>query len=154
MTPNQPNDHSTPDDNPAHSPTKGYVLHPGEGVSSPDVKASQASTAGSITLIESQTNGGAPMHVHHHQDECFYVLEGLVTVHCGEDYFEAGPGAFAFLPRGIPHSWDVVGEGTAKLLIITVPAGLEEFLEELHKTDLSQEHRDVLAAKHGITLVR
>jgi hypothetical protein len=41
--------------------------------------------------------------------------------------------AFVFLPRGIPHEWDVIGTGVATVLIITVPAGLDDFLREYHE---------------------
>ena len=63
-----------------------YVLHAGEGVGgAADVKASRASTGGALTLIESRTDGGAPRHVHQREDEFFYVVEGTITVECGEE---------------------------------------------------------------------
>ncbi len=60
----------------------GYVLHAGQGVTpqDPSVKAYHESTAGGLTLIESHTRGGTPLHVHAREDECFYVLEGKITV--------------------------------------------------------------------------
>jgi quercetin dioxygenase-like cupin family protein len=112
----------------------GYVLPPGEGVpdqKDPAVKASRVSTDGALTVIDSDTDGGAPRHVHAHEDECFYVLDGTITVECGDDGWELERGAFVFLPRGVPHAWGVVGD-RARVLIITAPAGLEEFLRELH----------------------
>src|SRR2546427_410397 len=81
-----------------------------------EVKASRSSTGGCLTLIESHTRGGAPMHVHSRDDECFYVLDGAIAVQCGDERFEAGPRSFVFLPHGIPHAWDVSGEGAATLL--------------------------------------
>jgi quercetin dioxygenase-like cupin family protein len=136
---------------------RGYVLGPGIGVSGfgADVKASRASTGGTMTLIESHTAGGAPWHVHSWDDECFYVLDGIIAVNCGEETFEAGPRSFVFLPRGIPHAWDVVGGGTATLLIITAPAGLEEFLSEYHAAgSATTEVKDQIAAKYGIRWLR
>ncbi len=91
------------------------------------------------------------MHVHNRDDEYFYVVEGSITVNVGGEVFEAGPRAFVFLPRGIPHSWDVTS-GTATVLMITTPAGLEEFLGEYH-TAASKEDKDRIAARHGITWV-
>jgi mannose-6-phosphate isomerase-like protein (cupin superfamily) len=135
----------------------GYVLGPGACVpgADPGVKASRRSTGGSITVIESQTRGGAPPHVHSDTDECFYVLEGSITVQCGDDRFEAGPRSFVFLPRGVPHAWDVAGEGAATLLIITVPGGLEEFLHEYHAAGTAPvEVKDAIAARYGIRWVR
>jgi Cupin domain len=71
----------------------GYVAGPGEGVpgGGPDVKATAATTAGALTVMESVVRQGPPRHVHAHEDECFYVLEGTVTGTCGDEAFEAGP---------------------------------------------------------------
>jgi quercetin dioxygenase-like cupin family protein len=130
----------------------GYLLKPGEGVADfgSAVKAAGISTGGKLTLIESQTTGGAPLHVHSREDEYFYVVEGTILVTCGAEVFEAGPRSFVALPRGIPHAWDVVGD-EATLLMITVPAMLEEFLNEYHVAPQAQ--RDQVAAKYGITFL-
>lgn len=138
------------------SKVNGYVLGPAEGVPGFDssTKASKASTGGSLTVIESHTRGGAPMHLHHAEDESFYVLDGSIIVHCGDRVFEAGPHAFVFLPQGIPHAWDVTS-GAATVLIITVPGGIEEFLREFHETQPStDEARNRVAAEYGIAWVR
>jgi mannose-6-phosphate isomerase-like protein (cupin superfamily) len=132
-------------------PPRAYLLRPGEGVPGfvSDVKASKHSTGGILTLIESRTDGGAPPHVHSREDECFYVVEGTIVVHCGQEVFEAGPRSFVFLPRGIPHSWDVVG-AVATVLMITVPAMLAEFLKEFHAPG---GDRNQIAARYGITFL-
>jgi len=140
---------------PAKGGARGYVLGPGAGVTSDDVKATHASTGGALTLIESHTTGGAPLHVHSHDDECFYVLDGTITVRCGDQRFEAGPRAFVFLPRGIPHEWDVVGTGVATVLIIAVPAGLDAFLHTYHAAGAQPaDIKAQIAAKYGITFLR
>ncbi len=73
------------------------------------------------------------------------MVQGTITVAVGEESFEAPAGSFVFLPRNIPHAWDVVGE-SATLLMMTVPAMLEEFLRELH----TAEDRAQVADKYGI----
>ena len=130
---------------------KPYVLLAGEGVAGFDasVKASRSSTGGNLTVIESHTKGGAPWHVHSCEDEYFYVIEGKIIVHCGDEIYSAGPGSFVFLPRGIPHAWNVGAEGVATLLMMTVPAMLEEFLQEFHRAS-TREDRDAVAAGYGI----
>jgi len=130
---------------------KPYVLLAGEGVAGFDasVKASRSSTGGNLTVIESRTRGGAPWHVHSREDEYFYVIEGKIIVHCGDEIYSAGPGSFVFLPRGIPHAWNVGAEGVATLLMMTVPAMLEEFLQEFHRAS-TREDRDAVAAGYGI----
>ena len=138
---------------PRYDGSQGYILKAGEGVSDAGdaVKASRISTGGNLTLIESHTTGGAPRHVHSREVEYFYVLEGTITVGCGDEEFEAGPRSFVFLPRGVPHEWNVKGE-SATLLIITAPAGLEEFLDEYHSA-ASGDARNQVAAKYGIKWV-
>ena len=130
---------------------KGYLLRAGEGVTDSSTKASGASTNGSLTLIESRTTGGAPLHIHTREDEYFYVLEGILAVRLGDKTFEAGPRSFVFLPRNVPHEWDVVGE-EATLLMMTIPAGLDTFLDEFHAAP-SSEARNQIAAKYGITFL-
>jgi len=127
------------------------VLQAGEGVPGFDsgVKASVSSTAGGFTLIESCTAGGAPWHVHSREDEYFYVVEGQIVVWCGEEVFHAGPRSFVFLPRGVPHSWDVESPGRATVLMMTVPAMLEEFLRDFHAATPDQRAR--VAEKYGLT---
>ncbi len=97
-------------------------------------------------MIESHTKGGAPWHVHTREDEYFYFLDGAIVVHCGEEQFRAGRRSFIFLPRGIPHAWDVDGE-SATLLMMT--AMLEEFLREFQAAS-TREDRDEVAASYGI----
>jgi mannose-6-phosphate isomerase-like protein (cupin superfamily) len=124
------------------------------GITSADVKANHASTGGALTLIESRTTGGAPLHVHSRDDECFYVVDGAISVRCGQQRFEAGAGSFVFLPRGIPHQWDVLG-GLATVLIITVPAGLDDFLREYHAAGAQPEDvKAQIAAKYGVKFLR
>jgi mannose-6-phosphate isomerase-like protein (cupin superfamily) len=134
------------------APAHGYVLQAGEGVGSDSsTKTSVASTGGFLTLIESRTTGGAPLHVHTREDEYFYVVEGTISVRLGDKQFEAGARSFVFLPRNVPHEWDVVGE-EATLLMMTTPAGLDEFLGEYHAVSTKPE-RDAVAAKYGITFL-
>jgi len=133
-----------------HQELNPYVLLSGEGVAGFDasVKAARASTGGNLSLIESHTRGGAPWHIHTREDEYFYVLNGVISVHLGREAYAAGPGSFVFLPRGIPHAWDVEGE-SATLLMMTVPAMLEEFLREFHAA-ATRADRDQVATSYGI----
>jgi mannose-6-phosphate isomerase-like protein (cupin superfamily) len=144
--------HNSPDD----GAPRGYVLQPEEGTPGYDasVKASGAATGGVLTLLESHTTGGAPRHVHTREDECMYVLDGTITVECGGEEFTAGPRSFVFLPRGVPHAWDVPNGEPVVVLIFTIPAMLEEFLREYHEAASEPKHlRDAVAEKYGITFL-
>ena len=66
----------------------------------------------------------APLHVHHREDEGFYVLEGSVTLHVGDETIEARAGDFAFGPRDVPHRYDVGPDG-CRMLFICTPGGFE-----------------------------
>ena len=86
-----------------------------------------------FSLIEQTMPPGfaPPLHVHHAEDEAFYVLEGEITFVCGDLRWHAEPGAFIFLPKGIAHGFVVEGDAPARLLQFTVPAGLEQFHVEM-----------------------
>jgi quercetin dioxygenase-like cupin family protein len=129
-----------------------YILQPGsdltdEGVG---VKASGQSTDGAISLVDSTATGGAPLHTHRDEDECFFVIEGAISVRCGDNRWEVAAGGFVFLPRGVPHAWDVIG-GQARLLIITTPGGFEQFLREFHAAQPDEQER--ISERYGITFL-
>lgn len=96
------------------------------------VKARAAETNGGFGLIETVLAPGfsPPLHVHHGEDESFYLLEGELALRCGEREFRAGPGAFIFLPRGVAHSFRVEGERPARMLTLHTPGGGEGFFIE------------------------
>ena len=91
------------------------------------VKATAATTGGAYGLVESQIAPGfsPPLHVHHREDEAFYVLEGELTMQCGERTFRATAGAFVFLPRDVPHTFVVEGDRPARMLTLLTPGGGE-----------------------------
>jgi quercetin dioxygenase-like cupin family protein len=130
-----------------------YVVHRGEGVTGDtSLKASKRSTGGAFTVIDSDTDGGAPPHIHEREDEAFYVITGHITVHCGGETLPAPEGSFVFLPRGIIHDWDVDGD-RARVLILTAPGGFDEFFAEW-VTAHDWPTRVAIGAKHGITFPR
>ena len=96
------------------------------------VKATAADTGGQVTIIEITERPGteAPLHVHHREDEAFWVLEGEVAFEVGGKTIPAGPGDYVFGPRDIPHRYTVGGEGCRMLFIFT-PGGFEELIREM-----------------------
>ena len=68
-----------------------------------------------------------PLHTHSREDELLYVVQGQLIARVGDARVEVGPGAYAALPRGVPHAIEVVGD-QATLLLGFVPGGLERFL--------------------------
>ena len=95
------------------------------------VRASSADTGGAYTLLEVRAPAGfgAPLHVHHTEDEGFHVLEGSIDVTVGDDapvHLEAGD--FAFGPREVPHRFDA-GPAGARMLWVLSPGGFEDLVE-------------------------
>jgi mannose-6-phosphate isomerase-like protein (cupin superfamily) len=137
-------------DNSQESPTEGtmvteesttgraVVRGPGEGTpvwflgNLMVVKATARSTNGAYGLLESLVPPGAspPLHVHHREDETFWVLEGTLTVRCGDETFRAVAGSYVFLPRGVPHTFRVDGDTPVRMLTLLTPGGGEAFFVE------------------------
>jgi mannose-6-phosphate isomerase-like protein (cupin superfamily) len=97
-----------------------------------EVKVGAEQTGGTLSVIEitEPPNSQAPLHVHHHDDEAFWILEGDAEFEVGDARFHAGPGDFAFGPRGIPHRF-TVGESGCRMLFILTPGGLENAIREM-----------------------
>jgi len=101
-----------------------------------------------------------PYHVHHLEDEAFYILEGEVAFVCDGNWLNAGPGAYVFGPREIPHGFKIVGTSPARMLILCAPPGFEHFVLELSEpaTDLPPSEPDMAklvatAAKYKIDIL-
>ena len=73
----------------------------------------------------------SPYHVHHDEDEAFYVLEGELAVVLDGQWLTAGPGTYVYGPRDIPHGFKVVGTTPARMLLMCAPAGFERFVRDL-----------------------
>ena len=87
------------------------------------VKATSASTGGAYALIHQVSPPGAatPYHLHHTEDEAFYVLEGSSSFICDGKKTVVGPGGYIFLPRGIPHGIRNEGSTPTTMLIFAMP---------------------------------
>ncbi len=96
------------------------------------VKASSADTDGSYTLVEITAGPGyeTPLHVHHREDEGFWMLDGHATIQLGEETFEAPAGTHLFGPRGVPHKWTAGPDG-ARLLYLFTPGGFEDLIDAM-----------------------
>lgn len=117
----------------------------------PGLKASGRSTGGAVSVFETSIGAGPPLHVHEREDECFYVLDGQLTVRCGTDAFEAGAGSFVFLPRGRPHRFWAADQ-PARLLLIAIPGGIEDYFHQIN-TAASDEERHQVGERFGIRVV-
>jgi quercetin dioxygenase-like cupin family protein len=96
------------------------------------IKATAADTGGQMTIVEMTEPPGAeaPRHVHHREDESFWILGGDVTLQVGDATIEASAGDYAFGPRDIPHSYKV-GESGCRMLFICTPGGFEDLVRAM-----------------------
>jgi mannose-6-phosphate isomerase-like protein (cupin superfamily) len=74
--------------------------------------------------------GGPPPHIHTHEDETFYVLDGTPTFRLGDDHLVAGPGDFVNVPKGVLHCFRNLSSAPLRLILTFTPAGIEKFFEE------------------------
>jgi quercetin dioxygenase-like cupin family protein len=85
--------------------------------------AKSESTGGAYSLIHLTASPGfeTPYHLHHAEDEAFYVLEGEFTFIGNGKKTILGAGGYIFLPRGVPHGLRCSSEKTSRVL--TLPGG-------------------------------
>ena len=100
-----------------------------------EFKVTGEETAGSFCVIELTAfpHNGPPPHIHHREDESFYVLDGNFSFLLGDGTIEAGPGFFCRVPKGTVHRYENVGTKPGKALVILTPAGFEKFFAEIGK---------------------
>jgi quercetin dioxygenase-like cupin family protein len=129
---------------------------PGETVT---FKAVSTDTDGAYTLIEviDEPQSGPPLHLHRREDESFYILEGTFAFQIGDLAETATAGWFMTAPKGVPHSYKNIGTTPAKMLSLFVPAGIENFFEDLSKLTaagtLDTDSIVAVSAKQGIEVV-
>jgi quercetin dioxygenase-like cupin family protein len=125
-------------------PVGTVSLKPGEGatIQGPaggpltfKLRAEQSN--GSLTVVENiiAPNDGPPLHVHEREDESWYVLEGELRFRLDDAIRDAPAGSFVFVPRGVAHCFQNVGDKPARILVMFTPSGMEA------------EHR--LGGRHG-----
>jgi len=106
-----------------------------------EVKATAEETGGALTAIDSWLTPAAnpPLHVHHGEDEAFYVLDGEVEFFIdGCEPRTARGGDFVFGPRGVPHRFEV-RTPEARMLVLGTPGGAERFFREMGEPASARE---------------
>ena len=72
-----------------------------------------------------------PPHIHHREDETFYILEGEFSLLRGDQTFAATAGSLVYIPKGTLHTFKNVGISPGRFLVVITPAGFEKFFEEI-----------------------
>ena len=73
----------------------------------------------------------APLHVHDDLDDTWYILEGDMVVRCGDEVSLAGAGYWVSMPRGVPHTFRVVGDRDARILLVHDNATFRDLIRDL-----------------------
>jgi mannose-6-phosphate isomerase-like protein (cupin superfamily) len=97
-------------------------------------KVSGSDTEGRTAIFEGVVSPGAGpiLHLHHEQNEWWYILDGEFLFQVGDQRFRAQPGASVFGPRAVPHAFRCVSKTPGKMLLAFDPAGqIEEFFDEI-----------------------
>lgn len=94
-------------------------------------KALGEETGGQFWALEglADHNMAVPLHAHSREEEVWYVLEGEITFHIGDESVSGGPGTFVYIPRNTPHTFEIKSE-TARWFGIGMPAGLDQWFFE------------------------
>ena len=120
------------------------VLGPGEGKKTAmaamgieiTYKAVSTETGGGYFLFDYKAPSGfagPPAQIHNNSEEAFYVLEGELTLHLGDQKIKGVPGSFIQVPRGTVHTFATGLLGPARFLGLVIPGGLEDYFDELPK---------------------
>ncbi len=157
--------------NPNEPPKKGFKVDAGKGRniqglkvlgSTFDCKVSGKDTGGQLCIFDTVRSGqgGPPLHLHHKQDEWFYVIKGEFKIQVGEDIFILKEGDAAFAPRKIPHSFAKISDGIGQLMVLFQPAGnMESFFIERAALEAESDIQKKEAAlktlwkRHGMEVV-
>ncbi|MDE3132259.1 MAG: cupin domain-containing protein [Acidobacteriota bacterium] len=75
----------------------------------------------------------APLHVHHADDEAWYVLEGALRLRVGERTFEAGPGSAVMAPKGTAHAYGNARRGVAARYLLVMTPKIRALVQALHE---------------------
>jgi len=102
------------------------------GFNSTTFKVGSGDTQNALFVMEQHSlkAGGPPLHLHHEQDEFWYVISGEYMFQVGSERYRAQAGDCLLGPRNIPHAYAFVGSSTGRILISFTPAGkIQEYFE-------------------------
>lgn len=119
-------------------------------------KVQSGETGGAYAVLEQHipAGKGPPLHVHRHETEIFYVLEGEFELTVGDQTVPATAGAVLVGPRDIPHAFRNVGPSTGRLLLTIIPGRFADYfidVDSLPDRDLATIKR--MCAKYDVEIL-
>jgi len=95
----------------------------------------------------------APTHVHHADDEAWYVLEGTLMFQIGEEEIEARAGSAVMAPHGMAHTFWNASADPARYVIVMTP-NIHQLIEAIHAMPVrSREALAKVFEEHNSTLL-
>ena len=121
-------------------------------------KVSSEDSAGACTVFELNAlpRSGPFQHVHHREDEWYYILSGEFLFRAGGEEYNLLTGGSIWLPRGIPHVWANTATIDGKLILMCQPGGFEKFFDEIGRVPVDKKSSDTmrdLIAKYGMEML-
>lgn len=121
----------------------------GELVGASTVKSARPEL--SLLEFDVKPGGGVQPHFHKRHSDSFYVLEGEVEFHVGDEVVHGAPGAYVLAPPGVVHFFRNMSDKPARILNLHTPGGFVEYRRELlalqkqgiEPDDAFFEHHDV-----------
>ena len=109
--------------------SEAVIVAPGEGLRVGNVEflgLSEHSPRINVGIVTMQPHReGPPMHVHAHEDDAFYVLDGELTFVLGDDEVAAPAGTFVLVPPGVEHTFENRTDTPVRMLNVHAPAGFD-----------------------------
>jgi mannose-6-phosphate isomerase-like protein (cupin superfamily) len=146
---------------------RGIVVRPGENRYPYSVAAMHTGAACKLTAQDSGGTSsifelvtpprtGPPRHIHHREDEWYYVLTGHFAFEVGDLKYTVTTGGAVWAPRDIPHVWANTGTADGRMILVCQPGGFEQFFDEFAKAGISKDAPEQMVqamAKYGMEML-
>lgn len=116
-----------------------------------------ADSGGTYAICEQivRPGNGAPPHIHHNEEEAFFILEGKFDILIGSETKRLAQGDFMHVARGHVRGFTNVGDADGRLLILHVPGSASAFYIGMGKLPFPPDLKDIkaLGDRYGIEIV-
>ena len=86
-----------------------------------------------VGLASVPAGNSVPMHVQDDEDELFLIVDGTYRFWVNGSPTGVESGALVFIPRGVPHRFEVLGDRTGRHWVVGTPGGFDRFFAECAK---------------------
>jgi quercetin dioxygenase-like cupin family protein len=113
-------------------PASEAIVHgAGEGEAEHGSAVKAARPELSLLEIEFPPGGGVDPHYHERHSDSFFILDGELELHAGDEVVNAVPGTYVLVPPRVVHYFRNVSDAPIRLLNLHTPGGFAEYRLEL-----------------------